>query len=212
MKFISILFLMAGLQAFADTSSEEARFSPQMEDVPAASALNHPYGCRVANPYEHDAIGRYCPNGYGVMWDGYILDDSCYAGIDTAFQVMDRARVCHEPTVLAACEIIQPNTRDRGQRYCNKMYGVSYYGFIVDNVCFQNADSALDKMRSVASCTRTPQYGRCQILQHGQRDRNQRYCDNSYGVAYDGVIMNNTCFFSLDTAMNQMFNSMACRY
>ncbi len=168
--------------------------------------------CQLVNPNERDAIGRYCSNGYGIMWNGYILNDACYNNIDHAFNMMNSARVCREPSNYGACEIIQPSVRDQGQRYCDKAYGVSYYGYIVDNTCFKDAENALNKMNSTNACMSSLQYGRCQIMQHAQRDLNGRYCNNTYGVAYDGVIMNNTCYNSLDNAMNQMMASPACRY
>ncbi len=168
--------------------------------------------CSLLNPGVRDNAGRYCASGHGVLWNGYVLDNTCYFNIDAAFNAMRSARVCNESTYYGACEIVQPMVRDQGQRYCNNAYGVSYYGFIVDNTCFQSADSALNKMHSTSACYQNPSVGRCQIMQHGQRDRNGRFCNNAYGVAYDGVIVNDTCYFSLDTAMSTMQNAQYCRW
>lgn len=168
--------------------------------------------CSLLSPGVRDNAGRYCASGHGVLWNGYVLDNTCYFNIDAAFNAMRSARVCNESSYYGACEIVQPMVRDQGQRYCNNAYGVSYYGYIVDNTCFQSADSALSKMHSTQACYQNPSVGRCTIMQHGQRDRNGRYCNNAYGVAYDGVITDNTCYMSLDTAMNVMNQAQYCRW
>lgn len=170
------------------------------------------YGsCFVANPGERDAIGRYCSTGYGIMFNGHILNGTCYYEIDAAFRAMQSARVCNEPIQYGACSITQPGQLDLGDRKCANGYGVLYNGYIVDNTCFFEADGALSKMHSTMACTQSPSYGRCTIMQHNQLDRNGRKCANSYGVAYDGVIMNNTCYFQIDAAIRQMLSSAACR-
>jgi hypothetical protein len=221
MKLVLTAFLAFSSPAFASspilnivTESQapgavEALLDPQASQ---GASNDKVYGCSVLSPGMRDSIGRYCSTGYAVSWDGYVLNNTCYYDLNAAYNVMRTARVCNESTSYGACQLVQPSQRDQAQRYCNNAYGVSYYGYIVDNICFQNADSALSKMHSTLACGSYPSMGRCQLMQPGQRDRNGRYCNTAYGVAYDGAIVNNTCYAGLDTAMNLMQTAQYCRY
>lgn len=186
--------------------------SIDLNATPDSSDTSKSVGCSILPTGQRDSIGRYCSTGYGVLWNGYVLNNTCYYDINAAYTTMRAARVCNEQTSYGGCQIVQPSQRDQAQRYCNNAYGVSYYGFIVDNTCFQNADSALSRMHTTRACLSYPALGRCQLLQPGQRDRNGRYCNTAYGVAYDGVIVNSTCYSSLDTAMNLMQTAQYCRW
>ena len=208
MKLALFALLALSAPAFASDTFEARLDSTFTESAETAKST----GCSLLPPGQRDAIGRYCATGYGVLWNGYVLNNTCYFDINAAYNMMRSARVCYEPTTSGGCQILQPSQRDHAQRYCNNTYGVSYYGFVVDGTCYQSADSALSKMHSTRSCLSYPAQGRCALLQHGQRDRNGRYCDNAYGVAYDGAIVNNTCYYSLDTAMNLMQTAQYCRW
>lgn len=170
------------------------------------------FGCQLVNPGVADANGRYCSTGHGVMFNGYILNNTCYNNIDDAFNAMRSARVCNEPSTYGSCVLAQPKQSDRAERFCSEGYSVMLQGYIVNDTCFNNADDALAKMQSTTACSYSLQLGSCRVLQPKEGDTNGRFCSAGYGIAYRGAIMNDTCYNDVDDAVSNMYASQVCNY
>jgi hypothetical protein len=190
----------------------------------AYSVMQNTYACNFAPPVvvgrcslyfpsERDSTNRYCDLSYGINFQGQILDNTCYKGIDAAIRVMQQSNSCAQVNTQNYCTVLTPNIRDRAGRYCNGSYGVEYDGYIVDNTCYFQADAAFAKANQTAACNIRPPYysGRCSILNPAVRDRANRFCDNSYGVNFDGYILDNTCYQSIDAAINTIQSNGLCR-
>ncbi|MEQ1664167.1 MAG: hypothetical protein ABL927_02185 [Bdellovibrionales bacterium] len=172
----------------------------------AVTMANGYSSCYVARPEERDMIGRYCQSGYPIIYDGYVVNDTCFDNIQKAFDYMNNLSVCKEPApyYVGNCVVTNPNVRDQANRYCNGEYGFSYYGYIVDSACDQKIEDLIARMESTSSCYEYAQYGVCQISFPNQKDFRNRYCNNSYGVSYNNQIVNDDCYASLDAAMAAM--------
>ncbi|MCB9026557.1 MAG: hypothetical protein H6625_09595 [Bdellovibrionaceae bacterium] len=168
--------------------------------------------CYLTFAFERDNNGNYCESGYGVVYDGVILNNSCYYSIETAHNVINNSNVCSLPTPLRAgrCTLLRPNERDDNSRYCDKAYGFIYEGHIVNNMCFYSADRAAIEMQNTSACYYRQHIGSCSLAMPGVRDVNGNYCDNSYGVMYRGHILDNSCYYNLQVAQEKMYNYSFC--
>ncbi|MGE3973211.1 MAG: hypothetical protein AB7F59_01650 [Bdellovibrionales bacterium] len=178
----------------------------------AADEVDQYNYCQLTQPGQRDITGRYCTQGYGVIYDGYIVDNACHSTIQGAYDARRFLRACSYPPPAREgyCELLPPTRRDYSQRFCPTGHAFTYGGYIVDNACFTNIDRALEQMRITTSCNKFSRTRNCEILQPKVRDRNNRWCETSYGVAYQGVIVNNQCYFRLDDAINAMERSAYC--
>lgn len=168
--------------------------------------------CYISRPGERDRTGRYCNGTYGVIYDGYIVNNACWNNVNDAANSARSLRVCSysPPARHGYCELISPNLLDNSRRRCENTHAYTYNGYIVNNSCFQNVDAALQDMQYNQACQRFTRSGQCEVLQPTQRDYSGRYCEQGYGVAYRGQIMNNTCYNRLQEAIATMERSSAC--
>ncbi len=111
------------------------------------------------------------------------------------------------------CNVIYPGVRDLAGRYCINSFGVVHGGYIVDNRCFYSTDGAYQGMRETYGCSfpSPVTIGACEIFYPSQRDLTGHFCANSYGVGYEGVITDNSCFQAMDVAIRRMQTSNFCQ-
>jgi hypothetical protein len=185
-----------------------------LDDATAVASLlgAHSRSCDIGNTYEKDFNGRYCAQGYPIIYDGHIVNNVCHTNIDTAYDVMGALSVCQEraPYQVGRCVLSRPNDKDNAGRYCNLSYGVLYRGYIVNNTCYTDIEQAATTMNQLSACFENDYVGRCELSYPNQRDSNNRYCLNSYGVLYRGLIVNNTCYRDIDAAMSAMRSYRFC--
>ncbi|MCB0356187.1 MAG: hypothetical protein KDD40_04230 [Bdellovibrionales bacterium] len=168
--------------------------------------------CEISFPGERDLNQRYCDNSYGVLYDGVIANNTCYYTLDRAIEEMKNLNVCsyEAPYSLGRCELIKKNEKDSSGRYCDNTYGFTYRGYIVNNTCYNSIQRAAEVMEATSVCYKRSRRGNCELAMPNQRDNNQRYCENSYGVLYKGYIANNTCYHDINSAMTVMYDANYC--
>lgn len=179
----------------------------------ADAAVTNGY-CTVVSPGVRDQAGRYCSYGYSVFYAGYIVNDSCYSTANAAYDLMLSTRACsYSPNRdFGYCRLSQPLEKDINGRYCDKSYGVTYRNSILNNSCYYDIDNALTVAISSRACVRSTRSPRCQIAFPQERDANGRYCDGTYGVLYQGQILNNSCYSTLEGALALMDSTRVCNY
>lgn len=165
------------------------------------------YGyCGISQPGQRDRSGRYCDGTYGVLYDGFIMDNSCYYNIQDAYNKSQSMKTCQiaPPAQAGYCRLVHPNQRDGQGSYCENSHSFTYLGYLAKQVCYNAVDTALDLMFNSYACYQQPVKGACRILVPGQRDNANRYCDKTWGVTYNGYIINNTCFYDAGDATKAM--------
>jgi hypothetical protein len=110
------------------------------------------------------------------------------------------------------CQITTPGMRDNSGRYCDNAYGVTHGGYIVDDTCYYDANAAYNAMNTIYACNfPAPIFvGNCRLAYPSERGIDGHYCNNSYGVFFQGSILNNTCYHDMDATLRNMQNSPVC--
>jgi ferredoxin-like protein FixX len=108
------------------------------------------------------------------------------------------------------CRVLNPNQSDANNRYCDGGFGVTYKGFLTSNRCYNSLDKAIEAIRDMHACKRESNHGNCSILFSNQRDANQQFCDQSFGVEINGFVTNGLCYDTLDEAMQAMDETISC--
>jgi len=200
-----------GLTTAQDANLATLSFSHIQQ--PKQQGDNNNY-CYIALPGEKDRAHRYCDHSYGVMYNGYIVDNICYSNANAAADKISTTKACQlsPPLFRGHCEVLFPTEKDVINRFCPDSYGVSYFGYIVNNLCYQTIDRALDIMNSLEACYDQPYYGSCRVSQPKEIDADGKYCNNTYGVMYRGRILNQRCYSTIERAMSSMKSSNICRY
>jgi hypothetical protein len=110
------------------------------------------------------------------------------------------------------CTVLNPSQQDAAGRYCDNAYGVEWGGYIVDNSCYNNLNQAYNVSQTNSVCFSAPPYekGDCRISYPGERDARGTYCDNAYGVMYQGSIVNNNCYQNLNTVVGLIDSAPYC--
>lgn len=116
-------------------------------------------------------------------------------------------------SVLADCELLKPNTADNNGRYCSGTnYGITYNGFLASDSCYTSLKEAVQTMRVMPACDRSPVKGNCSILNPNRSDKNGRYCSGTtFAVTYNGFMAEDECHTSIDKAMSAMDMIQSCK-
>jgi len=110
------------------------------------------------------------------------------------------------------CYISSNGQKDSAGRYCDQTYGISYDGYIVNNLCYYRLETAYETMDKMLFCYNPPplRNGRCKISNPKEKDEINRYCDKAYGVTYRRSIVNNQCYYKIENAIRYMNSSRFC--
>ncbi len=166
--------------------------------------------CKILNPLTTDRNDRYCSAGYGVTYNGFLISNDCYSTMTEAMRTMRASPSCEKDDDLANCSIVYTLRIDETNRYCSQGFGVSYKGFMTTNSCYANLDAAFTAMESTRACAKDVAYGDCRISFPNRLDNHNRYCNRSYGILYDGLILDNQCYDTVDKAFSVMEQSEVC--
>lgn len=170
--------------------------------------------CHILYPSQRSEDGSFCNNSYGIYFRGRLLYGSCYSRMDESIRQMQNSPECNGGNQsYQYCSIVPPGSRDRAGRYCNGAYGFEYDGYIVNNTCYYNPNDAYAAMGRELACNYRPPYyfGRCNIFNPGVRDQSGAYCNNTYGIGYNGRIINRNCYYTLSDTIRAMQNSGLCQ-
>lgn len=163
--------------------------------------------CEILQPNKVDRNGKYCSGtSYGVTYNGYMASDACYSTLREALSTMKLMNACDRPATQGNCSILYSGRVDKNSRYCSgASFAVMYKGYIAEDNCFTSIDAAMKGMDSTLSCKKEDSLGHLSILYPGRVDKNSRYCSGmSFSVMYDGYLIEDACYSSIDKAMAVM--------
>jgi hypothetical protein len=163
--------------------------------------------CEILKPNSADRNERYCSGtNYGVTYNGFMASDSCYTTLKEALYAMRSMPACDRSPVKGNCSILNPNRADKNDRYCSgTTFAVTYNGFMAEDACHTSIDKAMAAMDSIQSCKKSDSEGKLSILYPNRADKNGHYCSGiSFSVTYEGFLIEDQCYTSIDKAMALM--------
>ena len=115
-------------------------------------AANDRGHCRLMMSGERDELGRYCYPGYfGIAYNGYFSEPSCFNGIAKAQEALREADYCDKEDHVGEYAILYPFERDNNNMYCSNAYGVTFRGYTATNRCWGTIADAITYMENLAN-------------------------------------------------------------
>jgi hypothetical protein len=108
--------------------------------------------CSLLFPNHTDKTDRFCAHSYGVTYQDYLADQTCFTNLDSAYAAMEATTSCGKEPKHGYCKIIFPNRTDNNDRFCSNKFGVTYEDVIIDGNCYSTIDEAFGAMESNDVC------------------------------------------------------------
>lgn len=164
--------------------------------------------CEILNPQVNDQNLEYCKYPkYGITHEDRLISKECYQTFEEATKVMNKTPSCKLAPEVGNCRILHERASDKAQLHCPKgMYGVTFNGHLKGQFsCYPTLEKALSEMHQTASCLQKAKHGDFKILPPNTLDRLYQSCPKfNFGVAYKEVLINNTCYDSVEKAFKAM--------
>jgi hypothetical protein len=164
--------------------------------------------CSILNPQINDVNLEYCSYPkYGITFEGRKISKECYPTFEAAVQQMKKSNSCKLNAELGNCHILHTRNMDKAQLTCpNGMYGITFNGHLKSKLsCYPTLEKALHEMHQTASCLQKAKHEDFKILPPNTYDKLMHACPKyNFGVSYKGVLVNNTCYDSVEKALNAM--------
>jgi hypothetical protein len=94
----------------------------------------------------------------------------------------------------------------------NERYGIRYKDHLINKTYYPTLETALVALEQVEFCTKSDHIGDCSILYPEKADLNHHFCEsNLYTVTYNGIILDDVCYDTLEQAMQMLSLSRICR-
>lgn len=129
--------------------------------------------------------------------------------LDTPSEVMENDNAM----ALGNCSILPPGEKDSlNQLPSENRYGITYKGYLINSVYYHFREHALSALEDLLACSLPDQVGECSILYPGQFDLREQYCEsNLYTITYQGIILDEICYDTLEKALQMLRFSRICR-
>lgn len=104
------------------------------------------------------------------------------------------------------CRLMVPGESDRLGRACYPgFFGISFNGYFVENQCYPSVRIAQDKLAQASYCDQEDHVGEFAILYPQQRDLQQQFCDQAFGITFRGHAAERRCWIHVGDAMTAMY-------
>lgn len=192
--FLSSLLLLVSFSTYSQTCT----YCSEDTDVIG--------NCAILPPQVRDNNNRFCPGTkFGVTYDGFLASDHCYNTVRDAKNAMKSIKSCKKSPKRGFCRIIGPGVDDHAVRRCpGTLFGITYNGYFASKHCYATIDEAMMRMETLSSCYERDTLKSCAILYTKERDLNQKYCNEGFGVTYKGYLAMPECFDTITKAINAM--------
>jgi hypothetical protein len=106
--------------------------------------------CKVTEPGQSDSKGFTCEKTFGITYNKYFINDSCYNTLIEAEQVMKSSGVCNRKSSIGDYKILFTGQGDKARYECKTGFGIMYKGYFLDSNCYSTLSDAMDQLYKVS--------------------------------------------------------------
>lgn len=164
--------------------------------------------CDILNPRAADEARASCPGQqYGITYQGHLISKDCFNTFEEAVKAMKNNKSCQLNGEVGSCKILLKGMFDKAQTFCAKgTFGVTFKGHVKSKTtCYPSLEKALQEMHQMPACLQKTAHKDFAILPPRTYDESLQFCPTyQFGVTYKGVLINKTCYDSVEKALEVM--------